>query len=284
MDLSKLSAHVNNIALHHSVFALPFAYTGAFLAGKAMPSWHDLLWITVTMVAARSAALGLDNLIDLKYDKVHPRFTKRPMVTGEVKPWEVKLLIGISFLIFIFAVLQLQPICIYLLPIAAIPFVIYPYMKRVTSFCHYVLGIAIAMAPAGGWIAVSGEITLPMVLLAGAVGLWIGAFDVVYGSQDEEFDKAHGLHSMATLCGASGALKVARFSHVICILLFIAVGMLLELSWPYFAGVAVASCVLVYQHSIVSAQDFSRLTQVYFMRNGIVSIAMFIFTVISLQF
>lgn len=281
--MSKLSAHVNNIALHHSVFALPFAYTGAFLAGKAMPSWHDLLWITVTMVAARSAALGLDNLIDLKYDKVHPRFTKRPMVTGEVKPWEVKLLIGISFLIFIFAVLQLQPICIYLLPIAAIPFVIYPYMKRVTPMCHYVLGIAIAMAPAGGWVAVSGEITLPMVLLCGAVGLWIGAFDVVYGSQDEEFDKAHGLHSMATLCGAAGALRVARFSHVLCILLFIAVGMLLRLTWPYFAGVAVAACVLVYQHSIVSAQDFSRLTQVYFMRNGIVSIAMFIFTVISLQ-
>jgi len=281
--LSKLSAHVNNIALHHSVFALPFAYTGAFLAAGGVPSWHDLIWITVTMVAARSAALALDNLIDLKYDKQHPRFTKRPMVTGEVHPWEAKLLILVSFIVFIFAVAQLQPICLKLLPLAALPFLIYPYMKRVTPFCHFVLGVAIAMSPAGGWVAVSGEITVPMVLLALAVCLWIGAFDVVYGAQDEAFDRDHGLHSMATLCGAAGALRVARGVHVICILLFIAAGQLLGLHWLYYAGVGVAGLTLIYQHSLVNAQDFSRLTQMYFMRNGIVSIAMFLFTWLSLS-
>lgn len=276
--MSKISAHINNIALHHSIFALPFAYTGAFLAAGGVPSWSELLWITVTMVAARSAALALDNIVDLKYDKEHPRFTKRPMVTGEVTKGEARLLIVGSFVVFIFAVAQLSPICLKLLPIAAFPFLIYPYMKRVTPFCHFVLGVAIAMAPAGGWLAVSGSISLPMLFLALAVCLWIGAFDVVYGAQDEQFDKDHNLHSLSTLCGAKSALCLARLVHFLCIICFLVVGFLLGLSWLYYAGVFVAALTLLYQHSIVSATDFTRLTQVYFMRNGIVSVAMFFFT------
>lgn len=279
--LSKIGAHIDNIALHHSIFALPFAYMGAFLAANGKPAANDLIWITVAMVGARSAALALDNLIDLKFDKLHPRFVKRPMVTGAVKPWEAIALIIFSFIVFVYAVCQLKPICIKLLPLAAMPFIIYPYTKRFTFACHGVLGLAIAMAPAGGWVAVRGTIDWPMIILCSAVGMWIGSFDAVYGAQDEAFDRQNGLHSLATKFGAAGALKIARFFHGAAILLFTILGVVLKLSWPYYIGIVIAGLTLVYQHSIVNSRDFSRLTQVYFMRNGIVSIAMFICTWIS---
>jgi len=275
----KLAAHANNIALHHSVFALPFAYMGAFLAAGGEPPFWTMVWITLAMVGARSAALALDNLIDLKYDKLHPRFTKRPMVTGIVKKWEVLVLIAVSLAAFVYAVWHLPRICLQWLPVAAVPFVIYPYTKRFTFACHGVLGLAIAMAPAGGWTAVKGTVfDIPQLVLCLAVGIWIGAFDVVYGSQDEEFDKANGLHSLATLLTAGGALKVARICHALCIGCFAWLGQLLGLGACYYFGVAIAAGTLVYQHSIVSATDFHRLTQVYFMRNGIVSVAMFLCT------
>lgn len=179
--------------------------------------------------------------------------------------------------------LQLQPICLQLLPVAIFPFVIYPYMKRLTCLCHVVLGIALAMAPAGGYMAVSGELSLPVVFLALGVCLWIAGFDVVYGCQDEEFDKANNLHSMATRFTAAGALKIARGMHVVSIVCFLLTGYLFHLHPVYYTGVAIAVGTLLYQHSIVSADDFSQVTQVYFMRNGIVAIAVFIFTVWSLM-
>ena len=276
--MNKLKAHLENIALHHTIFDLPFAYMGAFLAAGGMPELLTLFWITLAITGARSAALALDNIIDLKYDKVHPRFTRRPMVTGAVTRGEAALLVTISLAVCVVAVLQLPPICIKLLPIAAIPFLIYPFMKRVTFFCHGVLGIAIAMAPAGGWVAVRASIDAPMILLCLAVGLWIGAFDAVYGAQDEKFDRAHGLHSLATAAGVPMALKIARLLHVVCIVCFVAVGLVTALSWPYYIGVLIAALTLVYQHRLIAPYDFSSLTQMYFMRNGIVSVAMFLCT------
>ena len=279
--MSKIGAHINNIALHHSIFALPFAYMGAFLAADGQPPFKELFWITVAMVGARSAALALDNLIDLKYDKLHPRFIKRPMVTGEVTNGEAVILISVSLAIFVFAVMQLKPICLKLLPIAAFPFIIYPYMKRITFACHGVLGLAIAMAPAGGWVAVKGTIDFPLIVLCCAVGMWIGSFDAVYGAQDEKFDKENDLHSLATKFGVAKALMIARFFHAVSIVCFTYLGALVDLSWPYYIGIVIAGLTLVYQHSIVNERDFSRLTQVYFMRNGIVSIAMFFCTWLS---
>lgn len=280
--MSKLSAHINNIALHHSIFALPFAYMGAFLGARGMPTASELLWITVAMVGARSAALAIDNLVDLKYDKLHPRFTKRPMVTGEVKPWEAVLLIFVSMAVFLGAAAQLAPICIQVAPLAVFPFIIYPYMKRFTFCCHLVLGLALSMAPFGGWVAITGTLSLPVVLLGLAVGIWIAAFDVIYGCQDEEFDRQHGLHSMATQFTVAGALRIAKAMHIICIVCFALVGWLLHLSPIYYVGVLVAALTLLYQHAIVSERDLSRVTQVYFMRNGIVAIAIFGFTYLSL--
>ena len=280
--MAKIGAHINNIALHHMVFALPFAYMSAFLAAGGMPPLAELFWITVAIAGARSAALALDNLADLKYDRQQPRLASRAMVRGDLKPREAKLSIVIYLIVCLAAVAQLRPICLMLLPVAVVPFLIYPYTKRFTFLCHLVLGIAISMAPAGSWVAVTGEISLPTVVLCLAVALWIGAFDAVYGSQDEAFDRSEGLHSLATQFTAHGALVICRFVHAASIACFYGLGILMELQWLYFIGVGVAAGTLVYQHRIVSADDYSRVTQRYFMRNGIVSIAMLIFTVASL--
>lgn len=281
--MSKLKAHLENIALSHSVFALPFAYMGGFLAAGGLPTVHDLLWITLAMIGARSAALALNNLIDLKYDRLHPRFTQRPMVTGRVKPWEAVALIVGSLLLFLLAAAQLQPLCLKLWPLALVPLVIYPYMKRFSWTCHLVLGLALAVAPVGSWVAVRGDISLAAVTLGLSVGIWIAAFDVIYGCQDVEFDKAHGLNSMPVRFGVDGALRLSKFMHVFSIFGFIFVGVIIGLSMIYYLGVGIAAAVLIYQHMIVSPIDLSRVTQRYFMRNGLVGIVLFFATVIALM-
>lgn len=280
--MNKLKAHLDNVALSHSVFALPFAYMGAFLASGGMPSLYEILWITIAMVSARSAALALNNFIDLKYDKLHPRFTKRPMVTGAIKPREATIFIIVSIIMLFIAASMLKPICVLLAPLALVPLSAYPYMKRFSWTCHLVLGSALAAAPIGAWLAVRGDISLSVILLGGAVGIWIAAFDVIYGCQDIEFDKAHGLNSMPVRFGVPGALNLAKKMHVLSIAAFFAVGLLEKLSAIYYFGVIVAALVLIYQHKIVSPSDFSAVTQKYFMRNGIVGISIFVFTLLSL--
>ena len=279
--MERLRAHINNTAFHHTVFSLPFALMGALLASGGNPPLGDLGWIVLAITAARSAALALDNLADLKYDKQQPRLAYRAMVQGRVTKKEALVFIGVCLLVLVFAVLQLNPVCIRLLPFAAVPFLIYPYMKRVTGWVHLFLGIAIGMAPAGGWVAISGKVELPMVVLFIAVALWIAAFDAMYGAQDEEFDRSQGLHSLAVSFGAHGAFQISRAMHVLSIILFVVLGVMMHLAFPYYIGVGIAAGTLVYQHRIASPTDFSRVTQMYFMRNGIVSIAIFVFTWIS---
>ncbi|CUH93969.1 putative membrane protein [Propionispora sp. 2/2-37] len=279
--MNKVKAHLENIALSHSVFALPFAYMGAVLAVRGVPNGWDLFWITLAMVGARSTALALNNLIDLKYDRLHPRFTNRPLVTGTVKPGEVLLLAVASLILFFVAAYHLQPVCIRLAPLAVIPLVVYPYMKRFSWTCHLVLGLALAIAPVGAWIAISGYLNLAVILLGLAVGIWIAGFDVIYGCQDVTFDKKQGLHSMPVRFGIDGALRLSRLMHSFSILCFALVGYLLGLHFIYFFGVFLAALVLLYQHSLVKSKDFSRVTQAYFMRNGLVGTFVFIFTVIS---
>ncbi|BAL82860.1 putative 4-hydroxybenzoate polyprenyltransferase related family protein [Selenomonas ruminantium subsp. lactilytica TAM6421] len=270
-----IKAHINNVALHHTIFDLPFAFMGAVLAAGGRPSFHDLFWIALAITTGRAAALAMDNLADLKYDSQQPRMSYRAMVQGRISKREAKVFIGICLLLMVLSVLHLHPICIYLLPLAALPFMIYPFTKRFTGWCHLFLGVAIGMAPAGGWVGVSGQITMPMVLLCIAVALWIGAFDAMYGAQDEEFDKSQGLHSLATEYGANNAFRLSAAMHVVCIACFFAVGVMLTLGQLYFIGVGIAAGTLIYQHRIVSPTDFSRVTQGYFMRNGIVSVAIF---------
>lgn len=277
----RLNAHLDNIAFYQTIFSLPFAYMAVLLASKGTVDWWIMLWVTMTIVSARSAALALDNMIDLKYDVDQPRFQQRPMVAGTVSRHGVHVLIGICAGVLVFSVLQLNPICIKLLPIAALPFVIYPFMKRYTCFCHYICGIAVAMAPAGGWVAVTGTIDYPMVVLFLAVTLWIGGFDVVYGAQDEEFDKAHGLHSMAVALGAKNALLLAKITHVITLCIFFYLGQLLSLGYMYYIGVGIAGGVLYFQHQIIAQRGFKAFNRRYYLRNGIVSVAIFLCTLMS---
>lgn len=277
----RFNAHLDNIAFYQTIFSLPFAYMAVLLASKGTVDWWTMLWVTMTIVSARSAALALDNMIDLKYDVDQPRFQQRPMVAGTVSRHGVHVLIGICAAVLVFSVLQLNPICIKLLPIAALPFVIYPFMKRYTCFCHYICGIAVAMAPAGGWVAVTGTIDYPMVVLFLAVTLWIGGFDVVYGAQDEEFDKAHGLHSMAVALGAKNALLLAKITHVITLCIFFYLGQLLSLGYMYYIGVGIAGGVLYFQHQIIARQGFKAFNRRYYLRNGIVSVAIFLCTLMS---
>ena len=276
-----LRAHIQNVAIHHTIFDLPFAYTGAIMAAGGQPDLFTFIWITLALTGARCAALALDNLVDFKYDKVHPRFTERPMVTGALNKKDAVLFIVVCTGIMLYSVAQLPEICLKLLPLAALPSAVYPFTKRITCFCHAVLGVAIAMAPAGGWMAAGGSIDFNLILLCSAVGLWIGSFDVIYGAQDIEFDKSQGLHSMAVTVGAVNAFRLAALGHIAAIIAFSWLGLRLGLNCFYFIGIAVAACNLVYQHQITDDREFSWLTQSYFMRNGIVAVAMLIFTYAS---
>ncbi|MDR3591024.1 MAG: UbiA-like polyprenyltransferase [Negativicutes bacterium] len=280
--MTKLKAHLDNIVFSHSIFALPFAYLGAILAAGGLPAWRDLLWVTVAMVGARSAALALNNFIDLKYDRLHPRFTQRPMVTGAIKPHEALAFIAFSLAVFLLAAFQLHPLARVLWPLAVIPFVVYPYMKRFSWTCHLVLGVALAAAPVGAWIANRGAITPPVALLGLAVGIWIAAFDVIYGCQDVAFDKDHGLHSMPVRFGVARALLLAKGMHVVSIAAFAAAGVIYGLGSFYYVGVAAAGGLLLYQHTIVNPGDFSRVNQRYFMRNGLVGVMIFLFTLAAI--
>lgn len=277
--LTRIEAHVNNIALSHTIFDLPFALIGALLASGGKVSALTIFLIIVAVTSARAAALAINNLADLKYDKLQPRMRYRAMVRGEISKTEALVFILACVLVMVVTVAQLPPICLKLLPVAALPFVVYPFTKRFTGWCHVVLGVAIAMAPAGGWVAAGGEIFAPaMIFLCLAVTLWMAGFDAMYGAQDEKFDRAHGLHSLTTEFGARKAFELSKVFHIFCVACLLMTGIILNLSAIYFVGVAIAAVVLVYQHAIVSPRDFSQVTQAYFMRNGIVSVAILICT------
>ena len=271
---SKLKSHANNIALPHTIFSLPFALASSFMATNGHPDFWTVILILLAITSARWAAIAIDNLADLKYDKLQPRLSYRAMVRGEISKGEALIFILLCLIVLVVTVAQLPPICLKLLPVAAIPFIIYPFTKRFTAWCHLCLGVAIAMAPAGAWVALTEKISLPMIILCVAVALWIGAFDAVYGAQDERFDKSQHLHSL-------GALSIARGLHVVSIVCFVTVGLMLGLGKFYFVGVLIATIALIYQHAIVKPGDYREVTQAYFMRNGIVSIAIFIFTWLS---
>ena len=277
----KLKSHANNVALPHTIFSLPFALASSFMAADGHPDFWTVILILLAITSARWAAIAIDNLADLKYDKLQPRLSYRAMVRGEISKGEALIFILLCLIVLVVTVAQLPPICLKLLPVAAVPFIIYPFTKRFTAWCHLCLGVAIAMAPAGAWVAITENISLPTIILCVAVALWIGAFDAVYGAQDERFDKSQRLHSLATKYGAAGALNIARGLHVVSIVCFVTVGLMLGLGKLYFVGVFIAAVALIYQHAIVKPGDYREVTQAYFMRNGIVSIAIFIFTWLS---
>jgi 4-hydroxybenzoate polyprenyltransferase len=268
------------VKIEHTVFALPFAYVGAVLSLRGvdrLPSWHDVLWITVAMAGARSLAMALNRLIDREIDARNPRTASRELPSGALQTWQVLAFCCVSLAVFLVAVFQLAHIVRWLWPIPVIGFVVYPYLKRVTWLCHLWLGAVDGLAPVGGWVAVTGVLAWQSWTLGAAVALWIAGFDLFYALFDREIDASQGLHSWATRFGVRGCFIGARIFHAGAVALLIVAGLGLAVGPLYWAGVLAVAALLLYEHLIVSPTDLRRLDAAFFTVNGILSVVFFAF-------
>ena len=265
------------VKLEHTVFALPFAYTGAFLALGEAPSAHALLWITVAMVGARTLAMGLNRLIDREIDARNPRTASRELPSGAVTRTEVVALCLASLGVFLLAAFQLDPVVRVLWPVPVVLFVVYPYLKRVTWLCHLWLGAALGLAPVGAWLAVTGSAPWEAWTLALAVALWVAGFDLFYALFDLEHDREQGLRSWATRFGVTGVFAGARTLHVTVVALLALTGAGLGAGSWYWLGVLAVAGLLAYEHLLVRPGDLRRLDAAFFTVNGVISIVFFAF-------
>jgi 4-hydroxybenzoate polyprenyltransferase len=269
------------VKIEHTLFALPFAYVGAFLAVDGVPSAHDLLWITVAMVGARTLAMGLNRLIDAGIDARNPRTAGRELPSGMLRPWHVVGLCLASLAVFLVAVFQLDPIVRWLWPIPVIGFVVYPYLKRFTWGCHLWLGAVDGLAPMGAWVAITGKLPWQSWVLGVAVAAWVAGFDCFYSLFDVEIDRAQGLHSVTTRFGVRGAFLAARLLHVTTVACLVAVGLGLPVDVWYWLGVAAVAALLAYEHSLVRPNDLRRLDLAFFTMNGVISLVFFGFVLLD---
>jgi 4-hydroxybenzoate polyprenyltransferase len=265
------------VKVEHTVFALPFAYIGAFLAVGGVPSAHDLLWITVAMVGARSLAMALNRLIDAGIDARNPRTAGRELPRGVLRPWQVLLFSLASLALFLAAVYQLAPIVRWLWPIPVAAFVVYPYLKRWSWVSHFWLGAVDGLAPLGAWAAITNELPWEAWALGGAVAFWVAGFDLLYALFDLEVDRAQGLHSLAARFGLGAAFAGARLCHAAAVACLVAAGLGLPVGVLYWIGVAAVAGLLLYEHSLVSPRDLRRLDMAFFTMNGVISVTFFAF-------
>jgi len=282
--MKKLATFLDMIRFEHTIFALPFAYVGMVLAWGSWQNanWWDFLWISVAMAAARTAAMAFNRYIDRTIDIGNPRTANRPIQSGSIDARSVLISAIIATGILAIAAWMLDPLALILFPGALALLVGYSYTKRFTWMSHYVLGFTDGLAPMGAWVAVTGSIftvdDLPAWLLLAAVTLWIGGFDVIYACQDVSFDREHGLHSIPARFGLERGLLVARISHIATILVLITLGTTTGLSWPYWLGLVIIAGLLVYEHSLVSPTNLSRINVAFFNINGYISITLFVGT------
>jgi 4-hydroxybenzoate polyprenyltransferase len=267
------------VKIEHTVFALPFAYVGAFLAVGSTPSAHDLVWITLAMVGARSLAMALNRLIDAGLDARNPRTAGRELPSGQLSVPQVVLFCAASLGLFLAAVWQLAPLTHALWPIPVAGFVVYPYLKRWTWLCHAWLGAVDGLAPVGAWVAITNHLPWQAWALGAAVALWVAGFDCFYALFDLDVDRAQGLHSIATRFGVHGAFAGARIAHAATIACLIAAGLGLSVGVLYWLGVAVVGGLLAYEHSLVRPGDLHRLDAAFFTMNGVISVAFAAFVV-----
>ncbi len=277
----KIRTTLEMIKFEHSVFALPFALTGALLAarfaGPGWPTWRQLLWIVVAMVGTRSAAMTMNRIADLEYDRRNPRTAARPLVTGALSLPFAWIFTLISSAVLVVAAWRLNSMALKLSPVVLVVLFLYSYTKRFTAWSHVVLGFCLGMAPAAAWIAVSGALDARMLVLCAAVTLWVAGFDVLYALQDVDFDRSAGLHSIPRRFGVERALLIARAMHIVVVLLLSALAWIFGLPWPAWAGIAVVAALLAYEHSLVKPGDLSRLDAAFFTINGYISILFFLF-------
>jgi 4-hydroxybenzoate polyprenyltransferase len=267
------------VKIEHTVFALPFAYVGAFLAVGSTPSGHDLLWITLAMVGARSLAMALNRLIDAGIDARNPRTASRELPSGQLSVPQVVVFCLVSLALFLAAVWELNPLVRWLWPIPVAGFVVYPYLKRVTWLCHFWLGAVDGLAPVGAWVAITGRLPWQAWVLGAAVAFWVSGFDLFYALFDEEVDRRQGLHSIVTRFGVGGAFLGARLAHAATVACFVAAGLGLPVGTLYWLGVAVVALLLAYEHSLVRPTDLRRLDTAFFTMNGVISVVFAVFVI-----
>jgi 4-hydroxybenzoate polyprenyltransferase len=269
------------VRIEHTVFALPFAYVGAFLAAGAWPGLADMLWVTVAMVGARTLAMALNRLVDAEVDARNPRTRARELPAGVVTRGHVLGLCAASLGAFLLAVSQLDPVVRWLWPIPVAMFVVYPYLKRFTWLCHLWLGACLGLAPVGAWLAVSGTAPWEAWAIGAAVLLWVAGFDLFYSLFDLEHDSREGLHSWATRFGERGVFLGARVLHAGSVALLAIAGAGLGVSLFYWLGVLTVAALLVYEHSIVGPGDLRRLDAAFFTLNGVISVVFFAFVALD---
>jgi 4-hydroxybenzoate polyprenyltransferase len=267
------------VKIEHTIFALPFAYVGAFLAVSERPAWADLFWITVAMAGARSLAMAINRLVDAEIDSRNPRTATRELPAGALTRVQVLAFCVASLAVFLVAVWQLDPLVRWLWPIPVAGFVVYPYLKRFTWLAHLWLGAVDGLAPVGAWVALTGELPWQAWVLGGAVALWIGGFDLFYSLFDVEVDRREGLHSWATRFGVGGVFAGARVFHALTVALLALAGVGLDVGIPYWLGVAAVAALLVYEHAIVSPGDLRRLDSAFFTVNGVISVVFCVFVI-----
>ena len=269
------------IKFEHSVFALPFALTGALLAARftshSWPDWRQILWIVVAMVSARSAAMTINRIVDLRYDKENPRTKMRALATGTLSVSFAWIFTIAGIAVFVASAWKLNPLALKLSPVALAILFFYSFTKRFTTWSHLFLGFALGISPAAAWIAVTGHLDLRMLILCAAVTLWVGGFDVLYACQDVAYDQKAGLFSIPKRFGITRALIIARVMHLGVIFLLACLAATFALPWPAWAGIAVVAALLAYEHSLVKADDLSKLDAAFFTMNGYISISFLLF-------
>lgn len=278
MDLKRIVGFLDLIDFQHTVFGLPFAYLGAFMATHGFPGWGKLIWITVAMVAARTAALCMNRAIDVKIDSRNPRTSAWYLPRKAYSLVTVWLITVVSVAILLFSAWKLNILCLKLAPLAIFALWGYSYTKRFTWWCHVLLGLAIGIGPVGSWIAITGRFDWQPILLTLAVAFWIAGFDTMYSCQDIEFDRTEGLYSIPARFGAKGALNFARYFHILTILFFSLAGIVIGMGWLYYTGVFAAAIILIYEHTLVRDDDLLRVNFAAFKVNRYVSLVMFILT------
>jgi 4-hydroxybenzoate polyprenyltransferase len=278
----RLVTYLSFVRFSHSVFALPFALTGAILAWRERPfSWRQVAWIVVCMVSARSAAMAFNRLVDAKMDGLNPRTTMRELPRGVLSRPEATVFVIVMSALFVFAASRLSPLCLALSPVALAIVFWYSLAKRFTTYTQLFLGLALAVAPVGGWIAAGGGRGIEPWLLGLAIGLWVGGFDILYACQDVEFDRGHGLRSIPATYGVTSAIRISRVMHAMTVAAMVLLWWAASLPALYLAGVAIVGALLVYEQSLVSADDLSQVKRAFDL-NGWVGIVYFGATALAL--
>jgi len=280
--LHNLRITLEMIKWEHSIFALPFALCGAMLAASGLPTVHQLFWIVIAMLAARSAAMAFNRLVDATIDAANPRTRTRALPAGHLSPTFVATFVIVSCALFILAASQLNRFSLWLSPVALAVLLPYSYTKRFTRLSHLVLGLALGIAPAAAWIAVRGSLDPRILLLTAAVAFWVAGFDVLYACQDFEFDRDAGLHSIPRHIGIGPALWIARAFHIIMLILLVALLPAFGLGKLALCGVIAVMLLLLYEHSLVKADDLSRLNDAFFTMNGVISVVFALFVAADL--